>query len=231
MTTAGSSPHELASRLTTDRHNKHPRVGGLGKPNHPSAVLQSSQDETVCSVTSKTKFPITLFKKNKNNSDHCHGTGGESTGQRHPPEKAGGGGASQPLPRGRRHRTRPAGLALALPVPLPARRARPRRRDAPRESSASLPSPISSRRAPQIGVASPRALDQGGACVVGLTRVLAAGAWMGGPSDAGGRRRWARRSCRTGGGAGVVRRTVAAPAAGASTAPPRVAEGKRACCS
>ncbi|PAN44291.1 hypothetical protein PAHAL_9G032400 [Panicum hallii] len=48
---------------------------------------------------------------------------------------------------------------------------------------------------------------------------------MGGPSDAGGRRRWARRSCRTGGGSGVVRRTVAAPAGGASTAPRRVAEG------
>ncbi|RCV40215.1 hypothetical protein SETIT_9G034600v2 [Setaria italica] len=46
---------------------------------------------------------------------------------------------------------------------------------------------------------------------------------MGGPS--GRRRRWARRSCRTGGGAGVVRRTVAVTANRASTAPPRVAEG------
>ncbi|EER90628.2 uncharacterized protein LOC8057371 isoform X2 [Sorghum bicolor] len=44
---------------------------------------------------------------------------------------------------------------------------------------------------------------------------------MGGTS-ARGRRRWARRSCRTGGGAGgVVRRTVAAPA----TTAPRVTEG------
>ncbi|WVZ61063.1 hypothetical protein U9M48_010991 [Paspalum notatum var. saurae] len=45
---------------------------------------------------------------------------------------------------------------------------------------------------------------------------------MGG-QGAGGRRRWARRSCRTGGGggAGVVRRTVAAPASPA----PRVTEG------
>ncbi|CAN6314686.1 unnamed protein product [Urochloa humidicola] len=50
---------------------------------------------------------------------------------------------------------------------------------------------------------------------------------MGGPSAASGnRRRWARRSCRTGAvGAGVVRRTVAVTASGASTAPPRVAEG------